>query len=135
MQRIIGDVGNGYYGAAYEIYQFILLLSANGIPTAVLSLWPGTWPGESIKMFTRIFKGSMIFALIIGGVVMLFTLFGARWLAVALFGQDYADVSIALRILAPTLLISAVMGVMRGFFSGEKCYDAHSHLTDGGTGV
>ena len=31
MQRIIGDVGNGYYGAAYEIYQFILLLSANGI--------------------------------------------------------------------------------------------------------
>ena len=25
MQRIIGDEGNGYYGYAFEIYQFILL--------------------------------------------------------------------------------------------------------------
>ena len=41
-------------------------------------------------------------------------------LAVALFGIDYADVAIALRILAPTLLISAVMGVMRGFFQGKN---------------
>ena len=38
MQRIIGDEGNGYYGLAYTIYQFILLLSANGIPTAVALL-------------------------------------------------------------------------------------------------
>ena len=120
MQRIIGDVGNGYYGAAYEIYQFILLLSANGIPTAVALLVARHLARREYKNVYRIFKGSMIFALIIGGVVMLFTLFGARWLAVALFGQDYADVSIALRILAPTLLISAVMGVMRGFFQGKN---------------
>ncbi len=120
MQRIIGDVGNGYYGAAYEIYQFILLLSANGIPTAVALLVARHLARREYKNVYRIFKGSMLFALIIGGVVMLFTLVGARWLAVALFGIDYADVAIALRILAPTLLISAVMGVMRGFFQGKN---------------
>ncbi len=120
MQRIIGDVGNGYYGAAYEIYQFILLLSANGIPTAVALLVARHLARREYKNVYRIFKGSMLFALIIGSTVMIFTLVGAPWLAVALFGTDYADVAIALRILAPTLLISAVMGVMRGFFQGKN---------------
>ncbi len=120
MQRIIGDVGNGYYGAAYEIYQFILLLSANGIPTAVALLVARHLARREYKNVYRIFKGSMIFALIIGGVVTVFTLAGAEWLAVALFGPEYVDVGIALRILAPTLLISAIMGVMRGFFQGKN---------------
>ena len=35
LQRIIGDEGNGYYGYAYQIYQFLLLLSSSAIPTAV----------------------------------------------------------------------------------------------------
>ena len=37
MQRIIGDEGNGFYGLASTIYQFILLCR-NGIPTAVALL-------------------------------------------------------------------------------------------------
>lgn len=120
MQRIIGDEGNGYYGLAFEIYQFILLLSANGIPTAVSLLVARHLARREYKNVFRIFKGALIFALIIGGAVTVFTFFGAEWLAVALYGIDNADVAIALRILAPTLLISAVMGVMRGFFQGKN---------------
>lgn len=120
MQRIIGDAGNGYYGAAYEIYQFILLLSANGIPTAVSLLVARHLARREYKNVYRIFKGAMVFALIVGGAVTLLTLVGADWLAVALFGSDMKDTSIALRILAPTLLISAVMGVARGFFQGKN---------------
>lgn len=120
MQRIIGDEGNGYYGYAFEIYQFILLLSANGIPTAVSLLVARHLARREYKNVFRIFKGAMIFALIIGGAVTIFTFFGAEWLAVALYGADKAGVAIALRILAPTLLISAVMGVMRGFFQGKN---------------
>ncbi len=120
MQRIIGDEGNGYYGYAFEIYQFILLLSANGIPTAVSLLVARHLARREYKNVFRIFKGAMVFALIIGGAVTVFTFFGAEWLAVALYGADKAGVAIALRILAPTLLISAVMGVMRGFFQGKN---------------
>ena len=120
MQRIIGDEGNGYYGLAFEIYQFILLLSANGIPTAVSLLVARHLARREYKNVFRIFKGALVFALIIGGAVTVFTFFGAEWLAVALYGIDNADVAIALRILAPTLLISAIMGVMRGFFQGKN---------------
>lgn len=120
MQRIIGDEGNGIYGYAFDIYQFILLLSANGIPTAVSLLTARHLARREYKNVWNIFKGSMVFALIIGGFVALFTLIGADWLAVALYGEQFADVAIALRILAPTLLISAVMGVFRGFFQGKN---------------
>lgn len=120
MQRIIGDEGNGYYGLAYTIYQFILLLSANGIPTAVALLTARHLARREYKNVFRILKGAFIFALIIGGAVSLLTLFGAEWLAVALYGEDKIGVAISLRILAPTLFISAIMGVMRGFFQGKN---------------
>ena len=44
---IIGDEGNGYYSTAYTIYTIILLISTNGIPSAVSKIVPPvimTWP-------------------------------------------------------------------------------------------
>lgn len=120
MQRIIGDEGNGYYGLAYEIYQIILLLSANGIPTVVALLTSRHLARREYKNVYRILKGSFIFSLIVGGAVFILTLFGADWIAVALYGRDKVGVAVSLRILAPTLFISAIMGVLRGFFQGKN---------------
>lgn len=120
MQRIIGDEGNGYYGLAYEIYQIILLLSANGIPTVVALLTSRHLARREYKNVFRILKGSFIFSLIVGGAVFILTLFGADWIAVALYGRDKVGVAVSLRILAPTLFISAIMGVLRGFFQGKN---------------
>ena len=33
LANIIGDEGNGYYGAAYEIYAIVLLISSYSIPS------------------------------------------------------------------------------------------------------
>ena len=35
LAAIIGDEGNGYYGAAYNIYAIILLISSYSIPSAI----------------------------------------------------------------------------------------------------
>ena len=35
LTAIIGDEGNGYYGAAYNIYMIILILSSNSLPAAI----------------------------------------------------------------------------------------------------
>ena len=40
----IGDSGNGYYAAAYEIYNIILLISSYSIPLAVSLLASFTCP-------------------------------------------------------------------------------------------
>ena len=35
MEHIIGDVGNGYYSAAYEVYAMMLIISCYSLPLAV----------------------------------------------------------------------------------------------------
>ena len=35
LTAIIGDEGNGYYGAAYNIYTIILILSSYSLPAAI----------------------------------------------------------------------------------------------------
>ena len=118
LQRIIGDEGNGYYGYAYQIYQFLLLLSSSAIPTAVALLVSKHLARREYKNVLRIFKGALLYAVIVGGVVSLLTMFGARGIAQAMFSTE--KVAPALAVLAPTIFISAVMGVYRGYFQGKK---------------
>ena len=38
MTNMLGDVGNGIYGAGYNIYMFLLILSSAGLPAAISKL-------------------------------------------------------------------------------------------------
>jgi stage V sporulation protein B len=64
----------------------------------------------------RIFKCALVFATVVGILVSLITYFGADFMAGFLMSQPMS--SVALRVLAPTLFIVAVMGVIRGYFQG-----------------
>ena len=68
------------------------------------------------KNARKIFHGAMLFACITGGATCLIVLFGADVMATNIMKLPKS--AIALRILAPTLLIVAVMGVIRGYFQG-----------------
>ena len=116
LTNIIGDAGNGYYAAAYEVYALILLLSSYSLPLAVSKLVAARVSRGQYKNANRIFMGSLCFALISGGIAMFFVLFFAEFLAVNVMAEPMS--AVALRMLAPTLLIVAVMGVFRGYFQG-----------------
>jgi len=116
LTNIIGDAGNGYYAAAYEVYALILLLSSYSLPLAVSKLVAARVSRGQYKNANRIFMGSLCFALISGGIAMFFVLFFAEFLAANVMAEPMS--AVALRMLAPTLLIVAVMGVFRGYFQG-----------------
>ena len=63
----------------------------------------------------RVFKGAMIFALFTGTAACMIVFFGAEELT-RLFKTPLGVY--ALQVLAPTLIIVAVLGVFRGFFQG-----------------
>lgn len=115
MTDIIGDDGNNYYGAAYDIYNVFLMISSFSLPLAVSKLVAVRAANHERKNVLRILKGALLFALIAGGISFL-VVFGFADLLTALFQtpQSY----LALRVLGPTLLIVAIMGVIRGFFMG-----------------
>ncbi len=116
LTRILGDEGNGYYSTAFDIYNVLLLLSSQSMPLAVSKIVSEKLQKKEYKNAQRVFKGSLIFALILGVIVGLFAFLGADWLASSVYKS--APSAYALKILAPTLTVACVLGVMRGFFQG-----------------
>jgi len=116
LQRTIGDAGMGYYSAAFQIYSIMLIISSYSLPTAVSKLVAARVAKGHYNGARKIYRGAMMFAFFSGGVTGLIVLFGATPLATNLMHLPKS--SIALKVLAPTLLIVALMGVIRGYFQG-----------------
>ncbi|WP_099467632.1 putative polysaccharide biosynthesis protein [Konateibacter massiliensis] len=116
LTNIIGDEGNGYYSAAFEVYGIMLLLSSYSLPTAVSKLVSARAAKGEKRNAYRIFKGALILAGIAGIIASLITYLGADFFAGVVMSQPMSGV--ALKILAPTLVLSAIMGVIRGYFQG-----------------
>ena len=129
MQRTIGDAGMGYYSAAFQIYSLMLIISSYSLPVAVSKLIAGYTARDEYKNAKRIYNCSMLFACFTGGITCLIVFFCADFLAGLI---KLPKSAIALRILAPTLLVVAIMGVMRGFFqvNGSMVPTATSQLVE-----
>ncbi len=116
LKSIIGDIGNDYYGTAMEIYSILLLISSYSLPLAVSKLVSTRMARGHWKNAMRMFKGALAFAVVSGTAVALFVFFGADMITEYVVKTPLSV--FALRVLAPTLLIVAVLGVFRGFFQG-----------------
>lgn len=116
--NILGNEGMGVYSQAFEVYQILLLISSYSLPLAVSKLVSARVVVGEHKNVHRIFQGALIFAAGVGLVVGTFTFFASNWLSRLCFG--YEDTAPALKVLAPTIMIVAVMGVFRGFFQGKN---------------
>ncbi|MBR1389874.1 MAG: polysaccharide biosynthesis protein [Lachnospiraceae bacterium] len=115
MTNTIGNAGNSYYSSAYEIYNILLLISAYSLPTAVSKLVSVRIARGQRKNAYRIVKGALLLACCTGLAASLILYFGAE----ALTELFRSPLSIyALKVLAPTVFVVAVLGVLRGFFQG-----------------
>ena len=112
----IGKTGNDYYGTAYEIYNIILLISSYSIPLAVSKLVSARIAKGHVKDANKVLHGALLFAFISGGIAAIVVYFGAEFFTGALLKTPLS--AIALKVLAPTLLVVAILGVFRGFFQG-----------------
>ena len=110
---IIGDEGNGYYNTAYTIYTIILLISSYSIPAAISKVIAARLAKREYRNAQRIFKCSFIYVMITGGIGSLLCFFGAQFFV----GQNSAAV---LRIFAPTIFLSGLLGVFRGYFQAHR---------------
>lgn len=113
LAHIIGNEGNGYYGAAINIYTIILLISSYSIPSAISKVIAQRLAVKEYKNAHRIFHCALIYVVIVGGVASLFTFFGAGLLV------EKNSISV-LRVFAPTIFFSGLLGVLRGYFQAHK---------------
>ena len=112
LTKIIGNIGNYYYGTAYEIYSMILLVSSYSIPLALSKEMSTKIALGQYRNARKVFHGAMLYAVIVGTLGTI-----GAWLLAPTLG---AGSDISLRVLSPTILLSAILGVFRGYFQGHR---------------
>lgn len=116
LTNIIGDEGNGFYAAAYEVYNIILLISCYSLPLAVSKLVSARISKGQYKNANRIFRGALLFAIVVGGSLGAMVYFCSGFFAGTIMLEPMS--MMALKVLGPTIFIVAIMGVLRGYFQG-----------------
>ena len=116
LANILGDYGNDYYSGAYSVYNILLLISSYSLPLAVSKLISARVAKKQYRNAMRILKAALMFAVTSGLIVCLICFFGADFITKYVIATPMSY--FALRMLAPTLFIVAVMGVIRGYFQG-----------------
>ncbi len=113
LNAIIGPLGLGYYQAAYSFYTIVLLISSYSIPSAISKVIAQKLAVREYRNAHRIFLCAMMYVLVVGGAASLLLFFGA-----GLFVSEEAVP--VLRVLAPTIFVYGMLGVLRGYFQAHK---------------
>lgn len=116
MTEIIGDVGNNYYGCAFDVYNIVLIISSCSLPQAVSKIVSAKVAKGQYRSAHQVFRGALLFAVISGLIAGLVVYFGAAFFTGTLLKTPYSV--FALKVLAPVLFVVAVLGALRGFFQG-----------------
>lgn len=114
MAAILGDEGIGYYNMAYNAYTIVLLISSYSIPSAISKVIAQKLAVKEYRNAHRIFKCALVYVLVVGGIASLFVFFGTGLLVQI----EYA--MLPLKVLAPTIFFSGILGVLRGYFQAHK---------------
>lgn len=117
--NIIGSEGNGIYGTAFNVYNIMLVLSSYGLPMAVSKLVSARFTKKKYKSAAKVLRCSVIIGVITGGAAALLVFFGAGFIENVVYGGGIPGLAIPLRVLAPTIFLVAILGVLRGFFQGQ----------------
>jgi len=118
LTRIIGDEGNGYYSAAYNVYTIILLLSSYSLPLAVSKMVSARLAKKSYRSAGLILRASLCYATLVGGLGAAVIWFGSGWFASSFLHIPNSEY--ALKALAPTVWIVSYLGVFRGYYQGHS---------------
>jgi len=117
LTNIVGSEGMGYYSTAYEVYNIALLVSTYSIPVAISKIISANYAKGRYCDVNRLFKVGLVFSCSAGMIVsLLLFIFSdviAGWMG-------YPSASLPLKVLAPTIFVFSCMGVIRGFFQGQK---------------
>ena len=129
LTNMIGTDGMSYYGVAYSIYGALVVLATAGIPVAISRLVSENIAVNQYRNAHRVFRVSLLMMTGIGLVTFLICFFGAEMIASLVKNPEAA---LAVRAMAPALLIVPMFSTFRGYFNGRQNMNptAISELTE-----
>ena len=117
MIRILGQEGIGYYNTAYEIYNIGLILSSYSLPLAMSKLIAARRVRRQYQDIRRVFFSGLTVSAAAGGLMPLLLLLGGDFITTVIFKSPSS--ALPLKVMAPTIFVFSIMGVIRGYFQGQ----------------
>ncbi len=118
LKHLLDDAGMATYGIAYNIYFPLLIIATAGIPSALSKLISERMATGRYDEAQRIYRASVWFAVTAGALMTVILYAGAPFYADRI-SQD-PDAALAIRALAPALLLFPLIAIMRGYFQGRQ---------------
>ena len=116
LSSMLGNEGFACFQFAQNIYFILLMIASFSIPQAVSKIMAEKIAFRRYRDAQKVFRGALIYAVVVGGVVALFCLFGAS----ILIPNNKSNARLALRVLSPTIFLSGILGVFRGYFQAYR---------------
>ena len=116
LSATLGNESFGCFSFAQNVYLILLMIASYSIPQAVSKIMAERIAFKRYRDAQRIFKGALLYAVIVGGVVAVFCVVGAP----ILIPDSMANARLALQFLAPTIFLSGILGVFRGYFQAYR---------------
>jgi stage V sporulation protein B len=117
LTALIGDAGNDIYSTGYYIYNFFLIASSAGLPVAISKMVSERVALKQYKNAHKVFQVSLLLTTTTGIIAAIVMWYGAETFAKLAITPES---KYAIRTLAPTVFIVAIMSSFRGYFQGLK---------------
>lgn len=117
LRAILGDEGYGIFGAAYQVYVFVYVITNSGIPVAISKLVSELNAVGNYRDALRSFRLSRFMLMILGIAMSLLLVVMAGPLSTAV---HYEKAYLSVMALAPAILFTSVASAYRGYFQGSK---------------
>ena len=116
LSSTLGAESFALFQFAQNVYFILLMIASFSIPQAVSKVMAEKIAFKRYRDAQRAFYCALVYAVAAGGAVALFCVFGAS----ILVPDDNANARLALQMLAPTIFMSGILGVFRGYFQAYR---------------
>ena len=116
LSTTLGSQSFALFQFAQNVYFILLMIASFSIPQAVSKIMAEKIAFHRYKDAQKVFYGALLYAAIAGGIVSLICVFGAN----ILVPDSMANARLALQMLAPTIFMSGICGVFRGYFQAYR---------------
>lgn len=116
LSTTLGGKSFALFQFAQNAYFILLMIASFSIPQAVSKVMAEKIAFKRYRDAQRVFYCALLYAVVAGGAVALFCIFGTSLLV----PDNMANARLALQMLAPTIFLSGILGVFRGYFQAYR---------------
>ncbi|MFB5189937.1 putative polysaccharide biosynthesis protein [Alicyclobacillus fastidiosus] len=122
INQLLGNVGQGYYSTAYNLYTILMVLATSGLPTALSKLISERASTNRFGEIEQLYRITLKLVCSFAVIGALLVWFGAPYYA-SLVGlhanhSEIADMTLSIRALAPAILVVPLESALRGYLQG-----------------